>query len=323
MRIVFLGATKFSEEMLKVILENKHSVEAVFSIPKTFEIRKRGNIEAEKYVNSNFSDLKAMALSRGIPCYDVAGNGQNLAQHFDMIAELNPDVILVLGWYYIVPKKIRDLAKKGTFGIHASLLPDYAGGSPLVWAIINGEEKTGITMFKIEEGIDDGDILAQKEIRIDFDDTIESLYTKVTVESKEMLIRELQRLANDTAVFKKQIKDKIKPFPIRTPDDGLIDWAKTNLKIYNFVRAQTKPYPCAFSFFDSKKIKFISVALAELEGNFTHVQNGSIILQNQDYYIRSGDSFIRPMIIEVFDETMTFSKYFNEININERKFENE
>ena len=70
--------------------------------------------------------------------------------------------MLILGWFYKVPKSIRDLSKLGAWGIHASLLPKYAGGSPLTWAIINGEKQTGITLFRLDDGIDDGDIISQK-----------------------------------------------------------------------------------------------------------------------------------------------------------------
>lgn len=324
MRIVFLGATKFSEEMLKVILENNFSVDAIFSIPKDFNIKMRGSTHSEKYVNSNFTDLHLLAQNHHIPCYDVGGGGNNLSDYYDFIENLKPDIILVLGWYYIVPKKIRNLARIGTFGIHASLLPNYAGGSPLVWALINGEEKTGITMFKIEDGIDDGDILSQSVIHISFADTISSLYDKVIIQSKKMLVREINKLQDGTATFTPQDKEKIKPLPIRSPDDGLIDWSKSNIEIYNFVRAQTKPYPCAFSYIDSVKIKFISVEVANLDRDCSDVLAGTIFLNEGDILIKAGIAFVRPLMIEALDKVLSFNDYFYSLNnIDLKIFKNE
>ncbi|WP_374079927.1 methionyl-tRNA formyltransferase [Bdellovibrio bacteriovorus] len=323
MKVIFLGATRFSEEMLDVLLANKISIEAVFSIPQAFELKKRGGVNSLKYQNSNFADIEEIAKRHDIPCYLVSGGDQTLASYRDKIESIKPDVILVLGWYYIVPRSIRSLARLGTFGIHASLLPNYAGGSPLVWAIINGEKKTGITMFRIEDGVDDGDILAQDEIEISHRDTIGSLYAKVTEASKKMLVRELQNLADDKAVFKKQVKELIKPLPIRTEQDGLINWEKSDLEIYNFVRAQTKPYPCAFSYFESEKIKFISVSLVDGGEKYEHYSCGTVIFTSQGWLIKVKSSVIMPEEIEVSGERYLFSEYFINKPINEKTFSNE
>lgn len=322
MRVVFLGATKFSEEMLFVLLENRISVEAIFSIPKEFQIKKRGSNQPEKYENSNYSNMEIIASKAKIPFYLVSGGDQSISSYHDVIASLQPDIILVLGWYFLVPKSIRDLSKIGTFGIHASLLPEYAGGSPLVWALINGEKKTGITMFKIEEGIDDGDILAQKEIEIDFCDTIGSLYSKVTEASKKMLFWELQKLSLNQASFVKQDKERIKPLPIRKEEDGLIDWSKSDIEIYNFIRAQTKPYPCAFSFFNSEKIKFLAVSLVTIKEKYAEYKNGSVIFNNGDFFIKVGNTVIKPLEIEVRGKIIPFNKYFGNKNIVENIFSN-
>lgn len=323
MKVVFLGATKFSEEMLKVLLANKISIEAVFSIPQSFELKKKGEVSSAKYQNSNYSDIETMAKNNGIPCYLVSGGDQTLASYREVIEKIQPDVILVLGWYYIVPKSIRSLARLGTFGIHASLLPDYAGGSPLVWALINGEKKTGISMFQIEDGIDDGDLLAQQEITIADDDTIGTLYAKVIEASKDMLAREMKNLSEGKVNFTKQNKELIKPLPIRTEQDGLIDWNKSDAEIYNFVRAQTKPYPCAFSFLDAEKIKFISVSKEKLEDKYSSLENGSVVSTSQGFVVKAKDGAIKPREVEIAGEIYLFSEYFKNKNINEKCFKNE
>lgn len=321
MKVVFLGATKFSEEMLKTLVENQIDIKAVFSIPQNFEIKMKGDTTSQKFQNSNYSDIHSIATSHNISSYFVKGGQENLSSFEQVIAEIDPDVILVLGWYYIVPRKIRQLARLGTFGIHASLLPAYAGGSPLVWALINGEEKTGLTMFKIEDGVDDGDILAQDEVAIDFQDDIKTLYDKVIDSAKVMLVREMNNLRNNKAQFIVQDKTKIHPLPIRKPDDGIIDWNKSGLELYNFVRAQTKPYPCAFSFHEGRKIKFISVLPVEASGA-EKIVPGTAVFVEDNFLIRAGNSFIKPLKIEIDDQTYSFNEYFNDLKTTHIKFEN-
>lgn len=321
-KVVFLGATKFSEEMLNALLDGGIQVQAVFSIPQNFEIKKRGAEKSEKYQNSNYSDIQSIAINNEIPCYIVSGGEESLSKYEQVISDIQPDLILVLGWYYIVPRKIRNLAKIGTFGIHASMLPSYAGGSPLVWALINGERKTGITMFKIEDGVDDGDILAQTELEISKQDTIKTLYDKVTVLAKKMLVTEIKNLDSGTANFIQQDKSKIKPLPIRTPADGLIDWHKSNEEIYNFVRAQTKPYPCAFSFLNGEKIKFVSVTEIKAEHHLD-LPVGTVLKNGEDYLIKTGQGFLLPQEIEVNEQVVNFKELFAAKPIEKNIFENQ
>ena len=168
MKIIFLGCTKFSEQMLLCLLTHAFNIKAVFTIPKEFHLKKKGQDESQHYNNSNYSDLGKIADDYEIDCYNVdTKQGRNLISYSNIMKEIQPDVILVLGWYYLVPKIIREIAKVGTFGIHASLLPEYAGGSPLVWAIINGEKETGVTTFKLEEKVDTGNIYLQETIKIE------------------------------------------------------------------------------------------------------------------------------------------------------------
>ena len=171
----------------------------------------------------------------------------------EVIKKINPDVILVMGWFYLVPKKIRDIAKYGACGIHASLLPKYAGWAPLVWAIINGEKETGVTFFQFDDSVDGGDILAQKSFAIDYHDSIKEVYEKATIKSIEILLTTLPELEN--IQFIKQDKSKLEIWDKRTPSDGEIDLTQSSFELYNFIRAQSSPYPGAFfKTIDGKKL---------------------------------------------------------------------
>ena len=249
MKIIFLGTTKFSEAMLLHLLGKDISIDMLFTMPQEFGI----SYSESKVKNYNYSDLKKVAEEKNIPCYSIEKAENKITDYFDEIKKLSPDVILVMGWYYMVPKKIRNLAKYGAWGIHASLLPDYAGGAPLVWAIIEGQEKTGVTLFRLEDGVDDGDIIAQKEFTIAQNETISELYDKATESSKEILLHALMDIEH--IEFKKQDKSKIKVYPQRKPADGEIDLSWPAKKIYDFIRAQSSPYPGAFiKTSDNKKI---------------------------------------------------------------------
>lgn len=257
MKIVFLGCTKFSKDLLENLLENNINISAIFTIPEEFDISYSDN----KVKNYNYVDFSEISKNYNIPLYFVNSSENKISNYKKIIEDIQPDVILVMGWYYMVPKSIREIAKYGAWGIHASLLPKYAGGAPLVWAMINGEEKTGVTLFKLDDGVDDGDIIGQVEIKIDFEDTIKEVYEKATIVSKEILYSSLINVKN--IEFIKQDKSKIEVFPQRSPKDGEIDFNKSGLEIYNFIRAQAPPYPGAF--FKTKDGKKIVIEKVRIE----------------------------------------------------------
>ena len=232
----------------------------IFYMPKEFNI----SYSDKKVKNTNYADLTHIAKNYNIPYYEVNSvNGKRLKDYKDIIKDLNLDLLLVLGWYYMIPKDIRSLAKYGAWGIHASLLPKYAGGAPLNWAIINGEKETGVTLFRMEDGVDDGDIIAQKSFSIDIKDTIKEVYEKATMESKKILLDTLNNIGS--VKFIKQDKTKIKVYPQRKPEDGEIDLTMNAIDMYNFIRAQSSPYPGAYiKTIDRKKIVIEKVRIEDI-----------------------------------------------------------
>lgn len=250
LKVVFLGCTKFSESLFNALLEIPTvEVTALFTIPENFNI----SYNAQGVRNYNFADLKGIAEKNNIPVYEVdSSEGKKMTDYLPVFEKLNADVILALGWYYMVPKKVRNTAKFGAWGIHASLLPNYAGHAPLVWAIIEGEKETGVTLFRLDEGVDDGDIIMQKKFSIEEDDTIKEVYEKAAGVSAEILRDVFGNIAN--IKFTPQDRSKIKVYPHRTPEDGLIDMNWDTQRIKNFIRAQTKPYPGAYVVFNNEKI---------------------------------------------------------------------
>ena len=260
MKIIFFGCTNFSKRVLDAILTIKNiEIAALITIPEYFSI----SYSQKQIKNTNYFDFSETAEKLRIPIFQVDSiEGKKINDYKEFIRDINPEVMLLMGWYYMVPKSIRDLAKYGAWGIHASLLPNYAGGAPLVWAIIEGQKKTGVSLFKLSSGVDDGDIIQQKSFCIDETDTIREVYEKATVASCEILVEVLKD--ESKIIFHPQDKSKIKIYPQRSPDDGEINWNCDIVTINNFIRAQTKPYPGAWFKLNNKKIIIWSADIQEM-----------------------------------------------------------
>jgi len=241
MNIVFLGTTRFSKEILSSLFEHSFKVKLIFSIPRKFSIP----YSKAKVTNYNFSDIPAFARKHKIRHFEInSQKGRRLSDHEEEIRRCKPDVIIVAGWYFLVPERIRKLAKYGAWGLHASLLPKYAGSAPLIWAMIKGEKKTGVTLFRMNNEMDSGDIIAQGPVSIGHSDTIKEVYDKATAVSRGLLVKTLKNIKN--IKYRKQTVKKSAVYPPRKPDDGEIDLSRSALEIYNFIRAQSFPYPGAF-----------------------------------------------------------------------------
>jgi methionyl-tRNA formyltransferase len=241
LNIAFLGTTAFSRALLGVLIAHDYVPKLVFTMPETFDI---SYADGKQVKNYNHVCLRDICDAHDIPCYEVARGKKTLLDYQAELLAADLDVMLVMGWFYMVPQAVRDLSRLGAWGIHASMLPDYAGGAPLVWAIINGEKETGVTLFRLDDGVDDGDIIAQERILIDTADTIKEVCDKVTGVSETMLLSTLGGYPN--IKFVPQEKEIITVYPQRKPEDGALDLTLSSMDMYNFIRAQSSPYPGAF-----------------------------------------------------------------------------
>ncbi|HOM08359.1 MAG TPA: methionyl-tRNA formyltransferase [Syntrophales bacterium] len=308
LKYIFLGATRFSKEILLELVESGFLPKAVFAIEEEYFISYDKGKTRERRKNYNFANLRIEAEKLNVPYYSVDSvPGKRLVDYKHIIQDLYADVILCLGWYYMVPKEIRNMAQHGAWGIHASLLPNYAGGAPLVWAIINGETMTGITLFRMADGVDDGDIIAQKAFEIKYEDTINEVYEKATKCSKEILLSVFADI--DNVRYIKQDKNKIKVFPQRRPEDGVIDWNSKCSNLYNFIRAQTLPYPCAFFYIDDKIVKVISAEVTDIDSE--DAEPGSIVKIGDDYLVATRDYFLKLVRIIFENKEYDFNEFYS------------
>jgi methionyl-tRNA formyltransferase len=249
MRIVMISATKFGQRCLEAAAALPGcEVAGVLTAPENFSISYR----PQGVRNVLHADFQPAASRLGAPVHVMTGH-MSEPEIVERFRAWRPDLTLVVGWYHLVPGAIREIAP--ALGLHASLLPDYAGGAPLVWAMINGERKTGITLFRLDDGVDTGPIVAQAEEPIHDDDTIATLYARIEQRGIELLDRHLPQFQAGDVRYRLPDPSARRVFPQRGPEDGRIQWSWPARRIYDFVRAQTRPYPGAFCLLDGDPVR--------------------------------------------------------------------
>lgn len=260
--------------------------------------------------NESIAKIKKIARLNNIPI--LMPSKKELYSYISYLKNMNVDFYLVCGYKYILPREIFEIPSLGTINIHPSLLPAYRGQHVINWAIINGEEKTGVTFHLIDEGIDTGDILFQKEILIDSDDTAFSLHQKVYRAASGILCCMLEYISSNHEL--KPLKQEVGEatyFSPRKPEDGKIDWNKSGIEVCNLVKGLVKPWPGAYSLLDGQKIclwkcyfkqKDLKCSNGQIvcikdEILFIKVKDGIIICDDYSLYNNNGDvvnSNIRP-----------------------------
>ena len=243
MRVTFIGSSRFGLRCLERV-GHLSGIEIVGII--TNEQRFTISYAPAGVNNVLHGDFKGYAKTNNIPCYTM----HSKMTESDLMTHLKiwkPELLLVAGWYHILPRSIRKLAP--AVGLHASLLPDYSGGAPLVWAMINGEKRTGVTLFRFDDGADSGPIIGQASIDILLEDTIATLYKKIEALGIGLLEKNMPGIIEGSAVSIPQDESKRRVFPQRKPEDGRIDWNWTSQKVHDFV-------PHYLIKFSSKLIEF-------------------------------------------------------------------
>ena len=188
----------------------------------------------------------------------------------------NVDVIASINYLYLIDNDIIKKAKKLAFNIHGSLLPKYRGRTPHVWAIINGEKYTGITAHAIDESCDTGDILIQKKININTEQTGNDILNIFLDEYIPIFQEVLEQLKQDKLNPIKQNIEEATYFGKRNPEDGHINWSWYKSRIYNWVRAQAYPYPGAFCFCEGEKIIIDKIKYSN-KGFDSSIKNGTVL----------------------------------------------
>jgi methionyl-tRNA formyltransferase len=197
-----------------------------------------------------FRSVRRVAKENNIPAFapEKLGNAE-----ITQIQEIAPDLIFSFSYRKIIPVSILNAASLGAFNIHCALLPKYRGRACVNWAVLNGENETGVTLHHMTERVDEGRIVDQEAVPIYPDDTAHDVFKKLIPAARKMLRRSLPSILTGTACGREQDESRATYFGRRRPSDGAIDWSKTAHEIYNLVRAVTHPFPGAFAFLNGKK----------------------------------------------------------------------
>jgi methionyl-tRNA formyltransferase len=242
MRLVWVSFDVMGRDCLRAAADAGAEVVGVVTLP--------GPIDANRSGQCSFDEIAAELGALLIETADV-----NAPDTIAEIREVDPDLIFVVGWSQLVMDEFIGLPRHGVFGMHPTLLPRHRGRAAIPWAILSGLAKTGVTLFQIDDGTaDSGPILGQLEIAISPDETATTLYEKVTDAHLELVREVVPRLLDSSAERAPQDTRRASSWPKRTPSDGIIDWETRAPYLHDWVRAQTRPYPGAFTYLGEEKL---------------------------------------------------------------------
>lgn len=241
-KAVFLGSKDLGLSILEALYSNSQGIKWTIIHP-----------DDSKDARSNLKGFQSFACSCDLELM-VSSSAKMTKQ---LLTNLSPDIGFVCGWYWLLDSEALYLVPNGLWGIHNSLLPKYRGGAPLVWSIINGDQVVGSSVFKISEGMDDGDILYQVSVENSKEDDVGSLLRKIEEKLLAQLPEKWGQLISGIPPLLTQNENDATYCGQRSEADGLIDWSKTASELYDFIRAQTRPYPGAFSRLDGKTVRFL------------------------------------------------------------------
>ncbi len=253
-RVIFMGTPTFSVPVLEGLIKN-YKVKAVVTQPDK-QVGRSGKLAKPP--------VKELAEQHNILVIQL----DKLREKYQEIIDLDPDLIVTCAYGQILPKELLDYPKYGCINVHASLLPKLRGGAPIHRAIINGHSKTGITIMYMAEGMDDGDIISQKEIEITDIDTASSLHDKLSKLGSELLIETLPSILEGTNKREKQESSLVTFAPIIKKEDEKIDFSKSSIQVYNQIRGLNS-FPGAYFILNGKRFK----VWESIVGNETFHQN--------------------------------------------------
>jgi len=241
LNIIFMGTPDFAKESLEAIYNEGYNITAVVTNPD----RPKG-----RGMKMIASPVKEFAIEKNIPVLQP----EKIRDIKETLVHLNPDLFCVVAYGKILPKDILEIPKLGSINVHGSLLPKYRGAAPIQWAVINGEERTGITTMYMDEGMDTGDIILKEEVEIGKDETTGELWEKLSKVGGKLLVETINQIEKGVAPRIKQPED-FTMAPMLNKEMAKINWEEKDSKeIKNLVRG-LNPIMGAYTTFEGKKIK--------------------------------------------------------------------
>ena len=277
MKLVFCGTPAFAVPTLKLALRAGYDVPLVVTQPDR-------PVGRDQTVTAPL--IKTTAMEAGIPVAQpekIKNNAEFRAQ----LEAIRPDAILVVAYGRIIPKWMLELPRLGNLNLHASLLPKYRGAAPIQWAIANGEPATGATTMRLDEGLDTGDILLQRELTIAPDITAVDMFPLLAEMGADLMMETLRQLDAGAITPRKQNHEKATHAPILTRDDGRMDFTQPAMTIYNRWRG-FQPWPGAWTTLSGKKLAVHRLLPTELRGA-RRMEPGQLLAEQGTLFVACGD----------------------------------
>ena len=277
MRILFMGTPDFAKKNLEALYNNGENIIGVVTTPD--KPKGRGMVLTP-------SDVKKFALEKSLPVYQptTLKDGAFL----DTLKELAPELIIVVAYGKILPSYVLDYPKYGCINNHASILPKYRGAAPIQRAIIDGDKETGVSVMKMDVGLDTGDVILVEKVTIEEDDNFETVHDKLAEAGSTALLKTVTLLKNGEATYTKQ-PDTFTCAEKILKEDCLIDFNKSVDEVHNQIRGLS-PIPLAYT--KTQEGKILKVVKAHKTDKTSHAQNGEVVSLEKSIFVKCNDGVI-------------------------------
>ena len=271
MNIIFMGTPDFAVGALEAVLKAGHNVQLVVTQPDKAQGRSK---------ELKPPAVKVCAMEHNLPVFQPERIKREEA--IQVLKQYDADLYVVAAFGQILSREILDLPKFVCVNIHASLLPKYRGAAPIQWAVIDGEEKTGITIQQMNEGVDTGDILLQKEYYLAKDETGASLFDRLCDLGAEAIVETIDMIEKGTVCPVKQNEDEATHAKMLSKAMGKIDFTMEAVKIERLIRGLNS-WPSAYTYYKGKTMKIWGANVCET-GNFTENKPGTVIAKDKESF---------------------------------------
>lgn len=282
LRIVFMGTPDFAVETLKHILDNGYTVVGVVTAPDRPAGRGR---------KLQQSAVKTFAEQRGLKILQPTNLKDE--EFVTSLKALQSNLQVVVA-FRMLPKVVWEMPVFGTFNLHASLLPEYRGAAPINWAIINGEHRTGVTTFFIDDKIDTGEIIAQRTVAIGKEENAGHLHDRLMNEGADLVLETLQQIAEDAVETTKQPQLGIEKTAYKlNKENTRINWRDSSNDIYNLIRGLS-PYPTAWTVLDNGDQEQVNIKVYDSHIELVNhsVEPGDVLIEDKKLKVASSDGFL-------------------------------
>jgi len=302
MKVIFIGPTLLTKSCMEAAADHC-TIQVLFTLDKKMGQKK-----------CRYTPFDDQAKKFGFDIYEV--KKINMPENIARIQSLKPDLIIEAGWSEIISKEVIDIPLKGTIGIHGAVLPDYPGQASMNWALINGEKKWGVTLMYLDQQADAGDIIAVREFDVTLTDDIKDVHKKSDIVSAE-LMKEFLPLIEQGKVprIPQDVSKRKGRTGRRKLEDALINWNSSTRSIYNWIRAQTEPFPGAFTSFRGRRLHVWKADYEESDchqfdpGQVTDIEGQGFRVKTQNNTI-----FVRELSYDG-GERMSATEFSNFVNL--------